>query len=191
MLWDAVCSSQAQLTQHHFILDKKCSELHLRVLPRQFSPKPRTHKRNSIPFAIHPTPWHPKLYPQTKPALLTMNNSVAISLNNSAVDALYAGDLQKGFKVLSHTFFDIIRERHVRHQLSLEGPKGSSSLEFSLQNCSRELSRRLSLGPSSTSDSHRFLCLNFLRMEIPSSGEGREKVDRLCSCAVAWALGFK
>lgn len=120
-----------------------------------------------------------------------MSNSVAIQLNNAAVDALYAGDLEMGFKILSHTFFDAIRNRHKLHRLTLEGAKGSTSLEFSLQDCSRELLRRINRSQATLDGSHSFLCLNFLRMEIPSDSEGRARADQLCSCAVAWALGYK
>jgi hypothetical protein len=120
-----------------------------------------------------------------------MSNSVAIQLNNAAVDALYAGDLEKGFKILSHTFFDAIRNRHKLHKLTLEGSNGNCSLEFALQDCSRELSRRLNRSCATLDGSHSFLCLNFLRMEIPTGSEGRQRVDQLCSCAVAWALGYK
>lgn len=120
-----------------------------------------------------------------------MSNSIAIQLNNAAIDALYVGDIEKGFKILSHTFFDSIRNRHKLHRLTMDGDKESSSLEFSIQDCSQELSRRLNLSPAATQGSHSFLCLNFLRMEIPRDSEGRERVDQLCSCAVAWALGYK
>lgn len=126
--------------------------------------------------------------PQTK-----MNNSTIIFLNNTAVDALHAGDLENGFKILSQAFFATVRDRHLTHNLS-SAAGSSSSLEFCIQDCSRNLSRAVEkrndmLSPSSD-DSSQFLCLNFLRMQIPSDEQSRENIDQLCSCAVAWALGY-
>jgi len=124
---------------------------------------------------------------------IKITNSAIIFMNNAAVDALHAGDLEKGFKILSQAFYSTIKDRHQTHNLT-SAAGSSSSLEFCLQDCSRNLQRAVEkrnamLSPPSD-DSSQFLCLTFLRMEIPSDDESRDKVDQLCSCAVAWALGY-
>lgn len=124
-----------------------------------------------------------------------MNNTDIIQLNNSAVDALHAGLIEKGFKILSQTFYLSVRDRHQQHTLS--SPKGSavSGLEFSLQDCSRNIQQALRRSrPSESSSGHgdlgQFLCLHFLRIEIPTDEEDQHCVNQLCNCAVAWALGY-
>lgn len=116
-----------------------------------------------------------------------MNNTDIIFLNNAAIDALHAGDIYKGFKILSQTFDHSSRNRHHVHNLTASG---AASLEFCLQDCSRNLQTTLHLRNTVCDDSCPFLCLNFLRMEVPNTKEDRRVVNQLCNCAITWALRY-
>lgn len=127
-----------------------------------------------------------------------MTNSSYIEKNNRGVDALYAGDLPRGYQILSQVFFECVKNRHTAHQLKMESRGVKTSVEFALQDCSRGLLRSIEAtrGLSRPGDVHgdpsgsrTFLALNFLRIEIPAGST--EQVNDLCSCAVAWALGHK
>jgi hypothetical protein len=113
-------------------------------------------------------------------------NSISIQLNNSAVDALYAGHLFKGFKILSRAFLDAARRRHRMHTMA--SSDSESALRFSLKDCAATLTSYLRTSHSSIEGTQRFLCLKFLRIEIKPVDES---ADQLCSCAVTWALGYK
>lgn len=126
-----------------------------------------------------------------------MDNTEIIHLNNSAVDALHAGFIEKGFGILSQAFaITTIRNRHVHHRLGSK--TAAASLEFSLQDCSRNIERILQKRPRAGHDASQFLCLNLLRLQIPSNESGSPEeaarhadgVNQMCSCSVAWALGF-
>lgn len=120
-----------------------------------------------------------------------MKNRHIIFLNNSAVDALHAGDIAQGFTILSKTFFMSVRNKHRSHNLSAAPGGNDRGLEFCLQDCSRNLERVLNKWFSDDESCRSLLCLNFLRMEIPScDSQALEAIDELCSCTVAWALGF-
>jgi hypothetical protein len=113
-------------------------------------------------------------------------NSISVQLNNSAVDALHAGHLFKGFTILSHAFLDAARRRHKIHIMA---PLDSeSTLQFSLKDCAATLTPYLRTSHSSMEGTQRFLCLKFLRIEISPVDES---TDNLFSCAVTWALGYK
>lgn len=119
-----------------------------------------------------------------------MCNSEIIYQNNLAVDCLHAGDVENGLKILSRAFFDSVRDRHQRHNLSVAG---ETSLEFSLQDCSCNLRRALDRQATSSwtggdDSSQQYLSLNFLRMDFPASSQ--QGIDQLCSCAVTWAVAY-
>lgn len=122
-----------------------------------------------------------------------MKNSIAIELNNIAVSALSTGDLHRGHSILSRTFSETTYKRHSVHNLSAkDGKPPARTLEFSLQDCSQNLVRYMNKSCSSVncSESHRWLSLSFLSIEIPEGVEGKAYVEQLCSCSVSWAIGY-
>jgi hypothetical protein len=115
-------------------------------------------------------------------------NSISIQLNNSAVDALHVGHLFKGFKIVSHAFLDAAHRRRHRGIHIMASSDSESALQFSLKDCVATLTPYLRSSHSSMEGTQRFLCLKFLRIEITPVDES---ADKLCSCAVTWALGYK
>jgi hypothetical protein len=113
-------------------------------------------------------------------------NSILIQLNNSAVDALHVGHLFKGFKILSRAFLDAARRRHRIH--IMPSSDSESALRFTLKDSAAALTPYLRTSYSSMEGTQRLPCLKFLRIEITPVDEN---ADKLCSCAVTWALGYK
>ncbi len=182
-------------SDHHLMRNRcplPCSTFRLETMPLVHFQHDKNYTKNSFSYltdrnnqTTNNTNKHKIKYPTS--FFAKMDNTDMIYLNNAAIDALHAGDITKGFKILSQTFEQSVRERHHRHNLKATR---AATLEFCLQDCSRNLERALHLRNTISDDSCQFLCLNFLRMEIPSDKEERQVVNQLCNCAIAWALRY-
>eukprot|EP00934_Nitzschia_sp_Nitz4_P001305 Nitzschia sp. Nitz4//scaffold5_size260463//95391//96238//NITZ4_000971-RA/size260463-augustus-gene-0.9-mRNA-1//1//CDS//3329555307//1305//frame0 len=93
----------------------------------------------------------------------SMKIALAIQLNNHAVEALYAGDLDKGYRLLLHTFVQS-RKRSANHQQTEQEAK---PLEFLLKDCSRGLSLYAKTKSDLEKDTgnFRFLSMTFLKVD--------------------------
>ncbi len=120
--------------------------------------------------------------------LTAMSNSILIHLNNTAIDHLNCGEVYKAQRILTQAFYGSIRQSHRQH--ILEPSIEKMGFEYMLQDCFRPLQRCFPRSNSfASSDPHLFLSLNFVRIE--TSHLSLECVDRFCTCALSWALGYK
>lgn len=124
-------------------------------------------------------------------------NSIAMQLNNSAIDALDAGDLTRGFNILLKACADQSRlgkqehchRGHRKHGLNRKpGTKNQDHIfEYIFEDCSSLLALH-NRGENVAVCPHNMLCLKFLRLGSPLT---KRQLDSMCSCGVSWVLGYK
>jgi hypothetical protein len=156
-----------------------------------------------------PTTNNNKIMDKQEPPRTAVLNSDAIRLNTAAINALQAGDLLKGFHLLSRACSNLVRQK--THQVA--GHPVSSSrrrkheqgeLQYSFEDCTWSLARyhvRSSSieqsSSSTTSDTTEeparaqgLLCLKFLRINTVIELSD-ETLNKRCSCGVGWVLEYK
>lgn len=108
-------------------------------------------------------------------------NNLGIDLNNSAVQELKKGNLEKAYDLLSYA----CENTTARHQGHINASE--KTYRYAWEDCTRALTKRLHHLPHFNEGCMSFLYLKFLTIDTPT---GRDKVTNLCPCGFSWVLWY-